>query len=166
MLSVVFARVLASRPTLAAIILLAVLLVMAGCSHSTQTARIPQADALLRAAREGNADTVRALLSTPGADVDATDERGSTALLEAARYGHDDVVRALLAAGANIKARDQNGKTALMLAVAAVTIQSCVETGGSPRITYRRKVKSRTCNFEQEHTAFVRRKREGSRRTG
>lgn len=99
-------------------ILLAILLVIAGCSRSTQTARNPQTDALLRAAREGNADTVKALLSSPGADVNATDERGSTALLEAARYGHDDVARALIAAGANIKARDHEGKTALMLAVA------------------------------------------------
>lgn len=98
-------------------ILFAILLVMAGCSHSTQTARSPQADALLRAAREGNADTVKALLSASGADVNATDELGSTALMEAARYGHDDVVRSLLEAGADIKARDREGKTALMLAV-------------------------------------------------
>jgi uncharacterized protein len=93
-------------------------LVVAGCSQGTKTSRSPQADALLRAAREGNADTVKALLSAPDADVNATDERGSTALIEAARYGHDDVVRALLAAGANMKARDKDGKTALMIAVA------------------------------------------------
>jgi ankyrin repeat protein len=99
-------------------LLLAVLLVLAGCSQTTQTKRSPQADALLRAAREGNADTVKALLSTQDADVNATDERGSTALIEAARYGHDDVARALLVAGANIKARDKDGQTALMLAVA------------------------------------------------
>lgn len=99
-------------------VLLAALLVMAGCSRTPPPARNPQSDALLRAAREGNADTVKALLSAQDADVNATDERGSTALIEAARYGHDDVVRALLAAGANIKARDNNGKTALMVAVA------------------------------------------------
>ena len=99
-------------------ILLAVLLLITGCSQGKQTARNPQTDALLRAAREGNADTVKALLSAQGTDVNATDERGSTALIEAARYGHDDVVRALITAGANVKARDGDGKTALMLAVA------------------------------------------------
>jgi hypothetical protein len=78
----------------------------------------PANGCLLRAAREGNADTVKALLSAPGADVNATDERGSTALIEAARYGHDDVARALITAGANVKARDNDGKKALMLAVA------------------------------------------------
>lgn len=78
-------------------VLLVALLVITGCSRSTQTARNPQTDALLRAAREGNADTVKVLLSSPGADVNATDERGSTALLEAARYGHDDIARALIA---------------------------------------------------------------------
>jgi ankyrin repeat protein len=106
------------RQRYAGSVLLVILLVMAGCSRTTQTTRSPQADALLRAAREGNADTVKALLSAQGTDVNATDERGSTALIEAARYGHDHVVRALLAAGANTKARDREGKTALMLAVA------------------------------------------------
>lgn len=91
---------------------------LAACGRqSATTARSPQSEALLKAAREGNADTVKALLSSPGADVNATDERGSTPLIEAARYGHDDVARALVAAGANTKARDNDGKTALMLAV-------------------------------------------------
>lgn len=94
--------------------MLTVLVVIAGCS---QYRRNPQTEALIQAAREGKADTVKALLSGQGADVNATDDNGNTALLEAARYGHDDVVRALLAAGANIKARDKDGKTALMLAV-------------------------------------------------
>ncbi len=95
-------------------ILLAVLLVITSCS---QHARNPQTDALIQAAREGKADTVKALLSGQGVDVNATDNNGNTALLEAARFGHDDVVRVLLTAGANIKARDKQGKTALMLAV-------------------------------------------------
>ena len=98
--------------------LLAVLLLISGCSQATPTVHNPQADALVRAAREGNADTVKVLLTAPGSDVNATDERGSTALIEAARYGHNDVVRALLATDANIKARDREGKTALMLAIA------------------------------------------------
>lgn len=60
---------------------------------------------------------VRSLLSSPGADVNARNERGSTPLLEAARYGHDDICRILIASGADLKAKDKDGKTALMLAI-------------------------------------------------
>jgi len=60
---------------------------------------------------------VKSLGSSPGADVNATNERGSTPLLEAARFGHDDICRVLIAAGADLKAKDNDGKTALMLAV-------------------------------------------------
>ena len=38
-------------------------------------------------------------------------------LIEAARNGHDDVVRTLLAAGADVKVKNDEGKSALMLAV-------------------------------------------------
>ena len=101
--------------------LLALCLVLTSCALFTncarQAARNSQTDALFRATIEGNTDMVRSLLSSPGADVNATNERGSTPLLEAARYGHDDVTRVLIAAGADIKAKDNDGKTALMLAV-------------------------------------------------
>jgi ankyrin repeat protein len=96
------------------ILLLVSLLLIAGCSRKNT----PETDALLRAARDGKVDTVKELLTSPGIDVNATDERGDTALIEAARFGHDQVARALLAAGANLKARDKDGKTPLMLAVA------------------------------------------------
>jgi ankyrin repeat protein len=95
--------------------LLALCLIFVGCNRpSTQNT---QTEALFRATREGNTDMVRSLLSSPGADVNATDERGSTPLLESARYGHEDICRVLIAAGANLKAKDKDGKTALMLAV-------------------------------------------------
>ena len=96
-------------------ILIALCLIFAGCAQ--QRTRNTQTDALFRATVEGNTDMVRSLLSSPGADVNATDERGSTPLLEAARYGHEDITRLLIAAGANLKAKDKDGKTALMLAV-------------------------------------------------
>ena len=96
-------------------ILLALCLIFAGCAR--ERARNSQNDALFRATVEGNTDMVRSLLSTPGADVNATDERGSTPLLEAARFGHEDICRLLIGAGANLKAKDRDGKTALMLAV-------------------------------------------------
>lgn len=98
-------------------ILLAISLLTAGCGRQVATPRNAQTDALFRATIEGNTDMVKSLLSSPGADVNATDERGNTPLLEAARYGHDDICRVLIAAGANLKAKDKDGKTALMLAV-------------------------------------------------
>lgn len=96
-------------------ILLALCLIFAGCAQ--QRTSNTQTDALFRATREGNTDMVKSLVSSPGADVNATDERGSTPLLEAARYGHEDISRVLIAAGADVKAKDKDGKTALMLAV-------------------------------------------------
>lgn len=101
--------------------LLAVCLLLAGCglfvSCAREAARNTQSEALFRATREGNTDMVRSLVSSPGADINASDDRGSTPLLEAARYGHDDITRVLIAAGADLKAKDKDGKTALMLAI-------------------------------------------------
>ena len=98
------------------LILLPVFILVTSCGQKHSTSNT-QTQALFRATREGNTDMVKSLLSSPGADVNAVDERGSTPLLEAARYGHDDICRVLIAAGANLKAKDGDGKTALMLAV-------------------------------------------------
>jgi uncharacterized protein len=98
--------------------LLAISVLIAGCGqHRTTPVQNAQTDALFRATIEGNTDMVKSLLSSPGADVNATNERGSTPLLEAARHGHEDICRVLIAAGADLKARDKDDKTALMLAV-------------------------------------------------
>lgn len=78
--------------------------------------RSPETDALLRAARAGNEDTVKTLLQSPNADANGIDEHGNTPLIEAARFGHDEVVRALLIAKADVNAKNDEGKTALMLA--------------------------------------------------
>jgi len=96
--------------------LLTLCLFLAGCSRQSPTNNA-QVAALFRATREGNTDMVRSLLSAPGIEVNATDEKGSTPLLEAARYGHDNITRMLIAAGANLKAKDRDGKTALQLAI-------------------------------------------------
>jgi ankyrin repeat protein len=96
--------------------LLTFCLLIAGCSRQSATNNA-QVAALFRATREGNTDMVRSLLSAPGVDVNATDERGSTPLLEAARFGHDTICRMLIAAGAKLNARDRDGKTALQLAI-------------------------------------------------
>jgi ankyrin repeat protein len=88
---------------------------IAACAQQRSTS--VQTDALFRAVREGDTTMVKSLLSAPGAEVNAKDDRGSTPLLEAARYGHNDIARMLIANGASFKAKDKDGKTALMLAV-------------------------------------------------
>ncbi|MEW6298901.1 MAG: ankyrin repeat domain-containing protein [Thermodesulfobacteriota bacterium] len=55
--------------------------------------------ALIVAARQGYADTVRLLIER-GADVNAQDKYGTTALQWAEKNGHKDVVRLLKEAGA------------------------------------------------------------------
>jgi len=102
---------------LSAFTILVISLLIAGCSQRGAAPRNAQTEALFRATIEGNTDMVKSLVSSPGADVNATNERGSTPLLEAARFGHDDICRVLIAAGADLKAKDKDGKSALMLAV-------------------------------------------------
>jgi len=98
------------------LIVLAVLFSVAGCDVARRATRSPETDALLRAARAGNADTVKALMASPNVDVNGIDEHGNTPLIEAARFGHDEVVTALLIAKADVKTKNDEGKTALMLA--------------------------------------------------
>lgn len=86
------------------------------CNSAKRASITPETDALLRAARAGNADTVKTLLTSPNADVNGVDADGNTALIEAARFGHDDVVEALLIAKADVSIKNRQGKTALMLA--------------------------------------------------
>ena len=102
--------------TVAPVIVLFVLFVAQGCGVAKRATRSPETDALLRAARAGNADTVRALLASPNVDINGLDEHGNTPLIEAARSGHDEVVTALLIAKADIEIKNDEGKTALMVA--------------------------------------------------
>ena len=74
---------------------------------------------LRNAAEEGNTEAVRALLATPGVDVNAANGYGYTALVLAAGRGHAETVTALLAApGLDVNAADGDGYTALMRAAA------------------------------------------------
>ena len=94
----------------------ALALFIIGCNSARQPATTPETEALLRAARAGNADTVKTLLASSNVDVNGVDAEGNTALIEAARFGHDDVVSALLIARADVNAKNRAGKTALQLA--------------------------------------------------
>jgi ankyrin repeat protein len=96
--------------------LLMVMLVCAECNRARRAAHSPETDALFRAVHSGSPDTVRAVLNSPNVDVNAIDEPGNTPLIEAARFGHDQVVSALLLAHANPSIKNDEGKTALMLA--------------------------------------------------
>ena len=87
-----------------------------GCQAAKRATTTPETDALLRAARSGNADTVKSLLASPNVDVNGVDADGNTALIEAARFGHDDVVEALLISRADVNVKNHQGKTAMMLA--------------------------------------------------
>jgi ankyrin repeat protein len=72
--------------------------------HFVETGRIPE-ESLPRIVKE---------LVAAGASVEAKRKYdGATPLIEAARQGDLPVVKALLEAGANVSARDNDGKTAL-----------------------------------------------------
>lgn len=57
------------------------------------------------------------LLIDADADLNAQVERGRTALMSLAEMGNTSAVKDLLATGANINMRDDQGLTALMLAI-------------------------------------------------
>lgn len=73
-------------------------------AHAQQT--------LHRAAKEGDADTVQALLAS-GTDINARDANGNTPLHAAAGYGHTELVRTLIRAGADVNASNERGRTPL-----------------------------------------------------
>src|SRR5687768_14464508 len=98
------------------VLVVSLLFAVYGCGVAKRATRSAETDALLRAARAGNADTVRALIASPNVDLNGIDEHGNTPLIEAARFGHDEVVTALLIAKADVAVKNNDGKTALMLA--------------------------------------------------
>lgn len=86
-------------------------------SASPMKGQMPtDAQALMRAAGEGDVSRVRSLLAA-GADVNAAAEGGETALMRASAKGHLDVVEALLDAGGDVHAKSENGFTPLFMAV-------------------------------------------------
>jgi cytochrome c2 len=91
----------------------------------------PMASPLHWAAMNGHADAV-VLLAAGGAELDAPSKVGLP-LHAAARFDRVDAVRALLAAGANPNARDGDGYTPLMRAVAnnRIAVVEALIAGGA-----------------------------------
>src|ERR1035438_1824041 len=67
----------------------------------------------LAAAESGDHTAAMRLLSTKGANVNATGADGSTAIMYAAANRDLELVRALIKAGANVKLKNQLGTSAL-----------------------------------------------------
>jgi ankyrin repeat protein len=82
------------------------------------------APTLQQAADAGDVTTIRQLLSSPGASVDAPDSFGRTALMHAVLAQHPAAVRALLAAGADPNRADRAG----------FTPRAAAQTGGNSEI--------------------------------
>ncbi len=70
---------------------------------------------MIKAAREGNLDTVRELVRL-GAGSSALSDSGYTPLMEAVQYGYEDIARFLIENGADIRYQAEDGETALTLA--------------------------------------------------
>lgn len=88
---------------------------------------------LFDAARAGDVEVLKSLLAR-GVQVDARDERGSTALILAAYYGKTDAVSTLLDAGASPNLGDSaRGNTALMGALFKGEIESAKRLLADPR---------------------------------
>jgi|GEM_PF-66680 len=88
---------------------------------------------LFDAARAGDVEVLRSLLAR-GAQVDARDERGSTALILAAYHGKTDAVETLLDAGASPNLGDSaRGNTALMGALFKGETESARRLLADPR---------------------------------
>ncbi|KAG6395404.1 hypothetical protein SASPL_146049 [Salvia splendens] len=84
---------------------------------------LEQGEAVLRAARRGELDTLEALLEK-GANAGFCDQYGLTALHVAAIKGNKDVVMMLVEFGAGVEWQDAEGQTALHLAVEGGSVET------------------------------------------
>jgi len=76
---------------------------------------ISDEERLITAAKEGDVQTVKALLDA-GIDVNAKGNAGMTALMHASRNNHIDCVKILISARADVRIKNELGRTALKIA--------------------------------------------------
>ena len=77
---------------------------------------------LVRAAREGDTDTIEQLLKN-GADIDSRDSKGQTPLEVAILARNTLLIQFLLDRGADVNVRDNHGATALMVACSRSSLE-------------------------------------------
>ena len=93
---------------------------------------------LMRAALEGDTNTVKALLAG-GAQVNAKDHEGRTALMFAVTNMHPDAAKQLLEHSADANATAADGGTALMLAASSgdtESVRALLSNGADPSARY------------------------------
>jgi TonB family protein len=101
---------------LSALPLVLVLSVVPGASTNSQDKYEDGLTALMRAARDGERENIKALLDQ-GVEVNAKDNNGWTALTYAVINGDSQVVKDLLAKGAEVNPKSEEGYTPLIAAV-------------------------------------------------
>ena len=114
---------------------------------------------LILAAYHGHIETVRTLLCMPEVGIDNPGACGFTALHHAARQGHADVLQALLDAGADIEAKNVEGRSALLVASIAgeaKSVKLLVEAGAGVCVTENNGLTCLTIASHFGHTETVR----------
>lgn len=96
------------------------------------------AGTLYDCARDGYAECVAEKLAEEDTYVNETYYDGETALMKAAEGGHKEIVAMLLANGADVNAKDNNGRTALMKAVEigckSEVIRALIKSGADVKV--------------------------------
>lgn len=106
-------------------------LIEAGAAINLSTSELN--GALILATRNEDPMAVKALLKA-GADPNSRDAQDTTALMFAAEYGQPETLKALIAAGSELNATDSNGWTAMMHANEVENVRVLLDAGADTTI--------------------------------